>query len=127
MLEVLDRVRAGALSPDEAARLVGELPYAEVAHAVGSSTIDHHRELRTGIPEIVYGQSKTGEQILERFETLVRQGKTVVIVTHDPTVAHRCERVIHLHDGIVQKDERHARHPVSVEGGQLSAEFVDEA
>src|SRR5437762_2938215 len=69
--------------------------------------------------------SKTGEQILELFETLVRQGKTVVIVTHDPTVAHRCERVIHLHDGIVQKDERHARHPVSVEGGQLSAEFVD--
>ncbi len=62
----------GALAPDEAARLVGELPYAEVAHAVGSSTIDHHRELRTGIPEIVYGQSKTAEQIVATLGELAR-------------------------------------------------------
>jgi len=62
----------GALAPDEAARLVGELPYAEVAHAVGHSNIDHHRELRTGIPEIVYGQSKTAEQIAATLGELVR-------------------------------------------------------
>ncbi len=72
LLDVLERVRMGALAPDEAARLVGELPYAEVAHAVGSSTIDHHRELRTGIPEIVYGQSKTAEQIVATLGELAR-------------------------------------------------------
>ena len=38
----------------------------------------------------------------------------------DPSVAHRCHRVIHLHDGKVHKDERNARHAVQVEGGQLS-------
>jgi putative ABC transport system ATP-binding protein len=64
--------------------------------------------------------SKTGQQILELFDELVESGRTIILVTHDPTVAHRCQRVIHLHDGLVQKDERNARHAVAVEGGQLS-------
>jgi putative ABC transport system ATP-binding protein len=65
--------------------------------------------------------SKTGQAILALFDELVAAGKTIILVTHDPTVAHRCHRVLHLHDGRVQKDERNARHPVQVEGGQLSA------
>lgn len=64
--------------------------------------------------------SKTGQQILELFDELVEQGKTIILVTHDPSVAHRCRRVIHLHDGRISKDERNARHAVHVEGGQLS-------
>ena len=63
LLAVLDRVRTGVLSPADAADQIGSLPYAEVAHAVGATLIDHHRELRTGVPEIVYGASKTPEQI----------------------------------------------------------------
>src|SRR5438128_5313891 len=49
--------------------------------------------------------SKTGQQILELFDALVDQGKTIILVTHDPTVAHRCRRVVTLHDGKVLKDE----------------------
>jgi putative ABC transport system ATP-binding protein len=64
--------------------------------------------------------SKTGQQILALFDELVATGKTIILVTHDPSVAHRCERVIHLHDGRVHKDEHHAQHSVNVEGGQLS-------
>jgi ABC-type lipoprotein export system ATPase subunit len=66
--------------------------------------------------------SKTGQQILQLFDELVSTGRTVLMVTHDPTVAHRCHRVIHLHDGRIKSDERNARHPVQVEGGQFSAE-----
>ncbi len=65
--------------------------------------------------------SKTGQAILELFDELVANGRTIIIVTHDPSVAHRCQRVIHLHDGRVQKDERNATRKVYVEGGQLSA------
>ncbi len=65
--------------------------------------------------------SKTGQQILSLFDELVEDGKTIIIVTHDPSVAHRCHRVIRLHDGNVVHDERNARHAVDVEGGQLSA------
>jgi len=65
--------------------------------------------------------SKTGQAILELFDDLVESGRTILLVTHDPSVAHRCRRVIHLHDGRVHKDEKNARHPVRVEGGQLSS------
>lgn len=72
MLDVLDRVRCGALSPADAAKQIGDLPYAEIAHTVGSTMIDHHRELRTGVPEIVYGASKTPEQIAGAMRELAR-------------------------------------------------------
>jgi putative ABC transport system ATP-binding protein len=64
--------------------------------------------------------SKTGQAILELFDELVADGRTIIIVTHDPSVAHRCQRIIHLHDGHVQNDQRNAPHAVHVEGGQLS-------
>jgi putative ABC transport system ATP-binding protein len=64
--------------------------------------------------------SKTGIQILALFDELVASGKTIIMVTHDPTVAHRCQRVIHLHDGAVQKDERNGRADVTAEAGQFS-------
>jgi putative ABC transport system ATP-binding protein len=65
--------------------------------------------------------SKTGQAILELFDELVAAGKTIILVTHDPSVAHRCQRVIHLHDGQVFKDERQARREVHAEGGQFSS------
>jgi ABC-type lipoprotein export system ATPase subunit len=65
--------------------------------------------------------SKTGQAILELFDELVAQGKTIMLVTHDPSVAHRCTRVIQLHDGRVSKDEQNARRGMNVEGGQLAA------
>src|SRR3954470_4316899 len=65
--------------------------------------------------------SKTGQQILELFDDLVDQGRTIILVTHDPSVAHRCSRVIHLHDGKVSKDERNAKRDVNIEGAQFAA------
>lgn len=53
--------------------------------------------------------SKTGQQILALFDELVGQGKTIILVTHDPGVAARCARVIRLHDGKIVSDERNAR------------------
>jgi len=64
--------------------------------------------------------SKTGQQILTLFDELVATGRTIMLVTHDPSVAHRCQRVIQLHDGSVVRDERNVKRNVSVEGGQLS-------
>ncbi len=64
--------------------------------------------------------SKTGQAILELFDELVADGKTIIMVTHDPSVAHRCHRVIRLHDGEIQSDERNARHAVHAEAGQFS-------
>lgn len=43
--------------------------------------------------------TKTGHQIMELFETLNAQGRTVVFVTHDLELGNRCRRQIHLRDG----------------------------
>src|SRR5256712_872962 len=56
--------------------------------------------------------SKTGQAILELFDQLVDDGRTILLVTHDPSVAHRCQRIIHLHDGRIQNDQRNSPHTV---------------
>lgn len=43
--------------------------------------------------------TKTSAEIMEVFKTLNSQGKTIVIVTHDPKVAEQCERIIEISDG----------------------------
>src|SRR3954453_24138247 len=48
--------------------------------------------------------SKTCQQLLALFDELVAQGKTIILGPHDPSVAPRCTRVIHLHDGRVHRD-----------------------
>lgn len=48
--------------------------------------------------------SKTGEAILTVFEDLHAQGMTILMVTHDDRIAHRCQRVVRLRDGVVESD-----------------------
>ncbi len=43
--------------------------------------------------------TKTGEDILGLFESLNQQGRTIIIVTHEPDIARRCRRSIHIRDG----------------------------
>jgi putative ABC transport system ATP-binding protein len=45
--------------------------------------------------------SKTAAEIMELFKSLNRQGRTVIIVTHDASVAMQCGRVIEISDGRV--------------------------
>lgn len=47
--------------------------------------------------------SKSGSDVLSIFGELNSQGRTVVVVTHDESVAKRCHRRIHLKDGLVEK------------------------
>ena len=50
--------------------------------------------------------SKTGEDILEMLDKLHDEGRTIIMVTHDDEVAERAERVIHLKDGLIDRDVR---------------------
>ena len=49
--------------------------------------------------------SKTTEEILQLFEELNRAGRTIIIVTHEPEIAARCQRSIVMRDGKIQNPE----------------------
>jgi len=55
---LLDDVRTGVCSPDDAVLRLRRLPFADL----GFAKVDHHRHLRQGLPEAVYGQGKTASQ-----------------------------------------------------------------
>ncbi len=49
--------------------------------------------------------SRTSEEIMALFQDLNKDGKTVVIVTHEDDIAHHCRRIIRFRDGVIQADE----------------------
>ena len=53
--------------------------------------------------------SKTASDIMDLMQELNReQSQTFVIVTHDSSVAQRCDRTIHMNDGLIEREEVHA-------------------
>lgn len=53
--------------------------------------------------------SHTGESILNVIEDLHRAGMTIVMVTHDDRISHRCQRIVRLKDGMTESDVRTGR------------------
>lgn len=47
--------------------------------------------------------SKTSKEVLRLFQQLHDEGLTIILVTHDPTVARHAKRIIHIHDGVIGK------------------------
>jgi len=66
--DLFQRVRRGKLSPDEAVARLRHLPFEDL----GFAKIDHHRALRVGMPEVVFGQGKTPAQMAQIFSRLAR-------------------------------------------------------
>ena len=50
--------------------------------------------------------SRTGREILNLFHKIHGQGNTIIMVTHDREVADQAQRIIHIRDGRIEKDER---------------------
>src|SRR5437868_15176050 len=74
---LLDAVRAGSMSADDALAELRRLPFADL----GFARVDHHRALRQGRAESVYGPGKTPEQCGAIVEELLREGDSPVLLT----------------------------------------------
>ncbi len=64
---LLREVKAGRLSVTEAVAQLRQLPFEDL----GFAKVDHHRELRTGFPEVIYCSGKTCEQVIEIARRIV--------------------------------------------------------
>jgi NCAIR mutase (PurE)-related protein len=72
--KLFDQVKKNRLSPDEAVERLRHLPFEDL----GFAKLDHHRALRQGMPEVIFAQGKTPNQVAEIFRRLAAHGGNVL-------------------------------------------------
>jgi len=76
-LNTLNKIKTGELTPEEAMLQLRMQPY----ESLGYATVDHHRELRTGIAEVIYGEGKTPEQISGIAASMLDKNQKTILIT----------------------------------------------
>ena len=71
---LLEQVSAGSVTTEDAFEQLRDLPYKDL----GFANVDHHRAIRTGFPEVIFGQGKTPEQIRDIFIELTGHGRNII-------------------------------------------------
>ena len=85
---LLDQVRSGAMDVDAALARVRHMPFEDL----GFAKLDHHRELRHGMPEVVLAKGKTSDQVVAIAGRLLEVSQNVLITRSDASVAERLKR-----------------------------------
>ena len=109
---LLDAVAAGTTSVAAAAESLKHLSVEDIGYA----HIDHHRSLRKGFPEVIFGENKTSDQIIGIVERMALWEKIILVTRIDPEKArtvtdrfpaakyHADARMICLSDGPVPEN-----------------------
>lgn len=77
LVSLLERVADGSVSPDEAVLKLKDEPFEELGYA----KVDHHRGIRQGVSEVIYGAGKTKEQILGIVDAMIGRGNSRILIT----------------------------------------------
>lgn len=73
------QVREGKITPDDAVQRLRHLPFEDL----GFAKVDHHRKLRAGMPEVIFGERKTPAHLAEIFSKLAKHGGNVLATRAD--------------------------------------------
>lgn len=76
---LLEKVKSGEISLEDATASLRELPYVDLGYA----NVDHHRQLRQGFPEAIYGEHKSAEQIVGIACEIARKGSPLLVTRLD--------------------------------------------
>ena len=85
ILQLLQNVKNGTMSPDEALLQMQTKPFEDLGYA----KIDYHRSLRQGTHEVIYGQSKTPEQIIGILQNMLANNISNILVTRITSVTSK--------------------------------------
>ena len=94
LLQLLADVERGAVTPQAAAERLATLPFEDIGH----TRVDHHRSLRTGLPEVIFAAGKTPEQTTQIFSSLAADGVDVLTTRADAITA---EAVLATHPAAI--------------------------
>jgi NCAIR mutase (PurE)-related protein len=85
---ILEEVAAGRLSPEEASKQLTHLPFEDL----GFARIDHHRTLRRGFPEAIFGEGKEPAEIARILQAFQERGLPALITLLSPAKARALKR-----------------------------------
>lgn len=77
IIDLLQAVADGALSPEKAYSRLRLLPFEELGYA----KVDHHRSMRKGSPEVIFGAGKTADQIKGIASAMLKNGTRSILIT----------------------------------------------
>ena len=111
--ELLDQVRSGAMTTEQALERMKAMPFEDL----GFAKVDHHRALRKGFPEVIFGEGKTAAQIVEIAKRLSDGEQNVLITRLDAaTAAEVCAVVPQVHYDEHGRLATLIRHPIEPSG-----------
>jgi hypothetical protein len=87
--DLLKKVKSGKTTLDEAMTQLKSLPFEDL----GFTRIDHHRSLRKGFPEVIWGEGKTSAQILSIMKQLKRKGQNILLTRLEEKKAKAIQKV----------------------------------
>ncbi|MDQ3009202.1 MAG: nickel pincer cofactor biosynthesis protein LarB [Acidobacteriota bacterium] len=87
--ELLTRFKAGEIAMDQAVESLRHLPF----ESLGYANVDHHRAIRQGFPEVIFGQGKTPEQVAGIAERLLERSSNLLITRTNREAFEGVERI----------------------------------
>jgi len=86
--KILEAVARGSMTVDNGLKQLGNLPFEDL----GFAKLDHHRGIRTGVPEVIFASGKTDEQIMGIFERMAKAESDVLVTRVDRRVFNKIKR-----------------------------------
>ena len=89
LLDLLEKIQAGNLTPRQGLERLQRMPFEDLGYA----RVDHHRTLRQGFPEVIFGVGKKPEHVAGIVKSLLPQKSNILVTRCSPEIYARIRRV----------------------------------